>query len=294
MKTAVVGAGAIGGYLAAMLRDAGHAVTACVRTPFGSLRLETGGRTVRVDLDITDDPSRAQPVEWIVLATKVQDTGSASPWLDRLATAGSRILVAQNGIEQVEQVAPFANGAEVVPSVLYVAAERTRPGHVVHHGASRMIVPDGEHGDAVRRLFEGSALEVIPRRDFRTAAWKKLLANSAANPLTALTMRRMEVFGEPPIAGLARELLDETLKIGQAEGAQLDGTDIDDTLQLYERTRPDGGSSMLYDRLAGHSLEHEHLTGAILRAAGRNGIEAPLNRAMFALLDAIDGAEGRT
>lgn len=288
MKTAVVGSGAIGGYLAAMLCHAGHAVTACVRTPFDRLVLETGERTMRVDVTIVDDPSRMQAVEWIVLATKAQDTESAAPWLERLTGTGSRVLVAQNGVEQVEQVAPLIDGATVVPSVVYVAAERTRPGHVVHHGASRMIVPASEDGNAVRRLFAGSALEVAESGDFRTAAWKKLLANSAANPLTTLTMRRMEVFSERPVIELARALLAETVVVARAEGAALDASDIEDTLRLYAGTPADGGSSMLYDRLAGHSLEYEYLTGAILRAAERHDIGVPLNRAVYALLRAID------
>ena len=43
MKAAVIGAGAIGGYFAAMLADAGHDVTLCVRTPFETLTLEEDG-----------------------------------------------------------------------------------------------------------------------------------------------------------------------------------------------------------------------------------------------------------
>ena len=51
---------------------------------------------------------------------------------------------------------------------------------------------------------------------------------------------------------------------------------------------PSGGSSMLYDRLAGRPLEHEFITGAVVSAAARHGIAVPLNEALLALLRALD------
>ena len=41
---------------------------------------------------------------------------------------------------------------------------------------------------------------------------------------------------------------------------------------------------MLYDRLAGRSLEHEYLTGAVVAAGERHDVPTPLNAAMLALL----------
>jgi 2-dehydropantoate 2-reductase len=48
------------------------------------------------------------------------------------------------------------------------------------------------------------------------------------------------------------------------------------------------GSSMLYDRLAGRPLEHQFLTGEVVRRGQARGLPVPLNAAMLALLDAID------
>jgi 2-dehydropantoate 2-reductase len=51
-----------------------------------------------------------------------------------------------------------------------------------------------------------------------------------------------------------------------------------------------GGTSMLYDRLAGRPMEHDYMTGAVVRAAGQHGIDVPLNKAVLALLSALEGA----
>ena len=62
------------------------------------------------------------------------------------------------------------------------------------------------------------------------------------------------------------------------------------TLAFYDALPPDTGSSMLFDRLAGRPLEHQGLTGAVVRAADRHGLEVPLNRAILALLEGLDAA----
>lgn len=289
----VIGAGAIGGYLAAMLTEAGHKVTVCVRTRFDTLTIEGGNGRRSVPVDVVTDPIRVAEADWIILATKVQDTYSAKPWLDRLVGPRSTLLIAQNGIEQVERARLLAKFATIIPSIIYVSAERLKPGYIFHYGASRMIVPARDNGEATKALFAGSELEVVESRDFVTASWRKLLANIAANALTALTMRRMDVFAEQPIIALARGLLNEAVDVGQAEGAQLSARDVDDVLSMYANASPEGGSSMLYDRCSGRSLEHDHLTGALLRVAEKHGIEVPLNQAIFALLDAVDRAPGR-
>ena len=285
---AVIGAGAIGGYLAAMLADAGHDVTLCVRTPFHTLTIEDDGETRQVRARIVSDPQDVGPQDWVFLATKAQDTASAGPWLERLVRPGTRVVVAQNGIEHEERVRPLAAEAEIVPSVVYIAAERKGAGHILHHSSSRLIVPEGEAGHALTQMFEGSALDVSTESDFLTVAWKKLLANIVANPLTALTMRRMEVFGDPRMAELGLALVKEAIATGRAAGAALSEEDVRTTLAVYDRVKPDSGSSMLYDRLSGRSLENDHLTGALVRAADRHGVPAPLNRAIHALVAALD------
>ena len=294
MKAAVIGGGAIGGYLAAMLTDAGHDVTLCVRTPFERLVVEEpNGETRTVPVTIAGRPEEVQATDFVVLATKAQDTESAAPWLERLAGPETTILVAQNGIEQVSGTQPFARGATIVPAIVYIAAERKAPGHIVHHSNSQLVLPADAAGEAVAQRFAGADLTIEMADDFLTVAWRKLLSNIVANPVTCLSMRRIEVFSEPKVRSLALGLMREAIAAGRAEGAKLDDDDAERVLRSYEGVNPGSGSSMLYDRLAGRSLEHEHLTGAVVRAAERHGVDVPLNRAIYALVDALDRSAER-
>jgi 2-dehydropantoate 2-reductase len=286
---AIIGGGAIGGLFAAAAQAAGLDVTVCVRTPIPRLEIQIEGITRTIPVRIATDAGSVKPVDWVVLAMKAQDTPSAAPWLQRMMGSETMVVAAQNGIEHEQRIRPLINHAPLVPALVYVAVERIAPGRIVHHTGHRVVVPAGTPGAAFARALAGNGLlDIETHPDFITAAWLKLLSNIAANPLTALTMRRMDVFSEPAIHDLARALLLEAAATATAAGAHVSNEDAENILSLYQTYNPAGGSSMLYDRLNGSSLEHDHLTGAVVRAADRHGIAVPLNRAVLALLDALD------
>jgi 2-dehydropantoate 2-reductase len=85
-SVAVIGAGAIGGFFAAKLYEAGHEIALCVRTPIERLVLEQGGERREAPVRIATDPAGEGPVAWVFVATKAQDTvldgthAEASPW----------------------------------------------------------------------------------------------------------------------------------------------------------------------------------------------------------------------
>lgn len=287
---AVVGGGAIGGFLAGAVYDAGHAVTLCVRTPLDSLIVQTASRTHEVPATMVTDPDRVGPVDWLLLATKAHDTAGAAGWLTALADRRTVVLVAQNGVGHAERVAPLAGKAQVLPALVYVAAERPEPGRIVHRGGNRLVLPEGAAGRAFRHLMAGSGLRIELTNDFRTEAWRKLLHNLAGNPITALTLRRMDVFAQPDILQLARGLLTEGVAVAAAEGARVTLDEVEHIVRFYRTWTAEDGSSMLYDRLAGRGLEHELITGEVVRGGRRHHIPVPLNRAVLALLRGLDGA----
>ena len=288
-SVAIIGSGGIGGFLAASLIEAGRDVTLCVRTPFETLTIEHEGETRTVPVRIASEPSQVKPVRWILLTVKSQDTDSAAPWIAALAGPDTILVVIQNGIGHVERATPIAAGAEILPAVIWCSVERKTPGHVVHHGAKRMVVPEGRAGEAFARLFEDTGFSIEETGDFTTVAWGKLIGNLVANALTALTLRRTVIFEEPAIMDVARRILAEAITVAQAEGAKLTGSDADRVYGGLGRFGANAGTSMLYDRLSGRPLEHRYLTGALVEAADRHGIEAPVNRTLYALLEAVSG-----
>lgn len=285
----MIGGGAVGGLTAAFAREAGHDVTLCLRAPLDELTMETDGEVLRPDLRFVTAPEDAAPHDWVFLTTKAQDTEGAAAWLNALCGPDTVVAVIQNGIDHTERVAPLLpEGAEALPTLAYMAVERVAPGRIVHHFSSELHVPEGPSAERFAALLAGSRLKVRGVADFRTAAWRKLFTNVAANPLTALLGQRMHILSDPEMHRRAEEILLEALAVAQADGAQVDEEDVRRALRSNLAVGPGGGTSTLYDRLAGRPLEHEHITGAVVRAADRHGVDAPLNRLLLAMLRATD------
>lgn len=287
---AVIGAGAVGGVAAAALSELGRDVTLCVRRPFPVLTVETNDTIRKIPAKVETDPSRLSPVNWIFLATKAQDTAVAAAWLDVLAGPDTIVAVLQNGIDHAERIGPLLRHGRLLPAIVYAPGQAIAPGHIRADGAPRYVVPSGDMGAGLSVLFDGSGVTIEQSDDFVTAAWRKFLANISANPITALTMSRIGILRDPETRLFAKGLLAEAMVVGRAVGADLDDADIDVFLDAYAAHDPDGGTSMYFDRLAGRPMEHEYLTGALVRTAMRLDIDVPLNRAVLALLRGLAAA----
>jgi 2-dehydropantoate 2-reductase len=293
LNVAVIGLGGVGGGAAGSLAAAGrHDVIACVRQPIARFTLERAEGAVEAPLHVLTDPAQAKPVDWVLVCTKTHQTAATGPWLARLCTPATRVAVLQNGIDHVARVGPLARGAAIVPVLVYYNCERFAPDRVRirHAGPHDAVVADDEPGRAFVDLFDGTPLRITRSGDFATLAWRKLLINAVANPITALTLQRQAVLRRPDVQELCRAILDEAVAAARVEGVKLAEDEAARTIATLENFSGELGTSMYFDRLAGRRLEAEALTGAIVAAGDRHGMAVPLNRALLALLRAINDA----
>jgi len=293
LSVAVVGLGGVGGGAAGSLAAAGrHDIMACTRQSIARFTLERAEGPVEAPLRILADPAQAKPVDWVLVCTKTHQTAATGPWLARLCTPATRVAVLQNGIDQIVRVSPLVGGATIVPVLVYYNGERLAPDRVRirHAGSFVAVVADDDPGRAFVDLFEGTPLRIIRSGDFATLAWRKLLINAVANPITALTLQRQAVLRRSDIQDLCRGILDEAVAAARAEGVKLAEDETARTIATLENFSGELGTSMYFDRLAGHRVEVEALTGAIVAAGDRHGMAMPLNRALLTLLRAINDA----
>jgi 2-dehydropantoate 2-reductase len=286
---AVVGLGSIGGIITGLLCAADrHDVVACVRRPINHLTVERADGAIEVPLRAVSDPEQATRVDWVLLCTKTQDTSASAPWLERLCGPQTRVAVLQNGIGHAEKLAPLVGETTVVPTIVYYNGERLAPDRVRFRraGEYEFAVADDAGGQAFERLLEGTATRVLRSADFTTLAWRKLLINAVANPITALTLQRQAVFRRDDVHALCLSILEEATAAGRADDAQLAADEPAQIMKTLLTYPAEAGTSMYFDRLAGRPLEADALTGAIVAAGARHGVPTPLNGLLLTLLRA--------
>jgi 2-dehydropantoate 2-reductase len=285
-RVAIVGVGSIGGAIAGFLAMAGgHEIVLCTRRPLDQLTVTMPSGLVRVRARNVTAPENAEPVEWVIVATKAYDAEGASRWFSRLRAEGAPVAILQNGVEHRQRFAPYVEEEKVLPVVIDCPAERRSDGEVQVRGAAHMRVEDMPLGRAFAGLFEGSAVRVELVADFISAAWWKLCLNSVG-ALNALTLQPAGLLRDEAMGGLAAAMVAECVAVGRAEGAQLSDSLGDEVVAYYRAQPPDSVNSLLADRLAGRRMEIDARNGAIVRLGARHGIATPLNRMAVTLLNA--------
>lgn len=297
MSYALVGPGAIGATVAALIHSAGRDVVVCGRTPRDSIEvrpdpeLDFGGSVVLPGPVRTDPAEVDGPVDVVLLAVKDTQNDAAARWLDRLCGANTVVLALQNGVEQVERVGRICPQATVVPAVVWFSAEMQDEGWVRLRTSVRLVLPDEPAARTLADRLSGPRLSVDVDPEFATAAWHKLLVN-AVGGLMVLTGRKSGVFRRDDVAALGRAYLTECLAVARAAGVHLDESVVDETVAMFAGMPEDLTTSILTDREHGRPLEWEVRNGVIGRTARAHGIETPISDVLVPLLAAAGDGPG--
>ncbi len=284
---AIIGVGAIGGVTAALLeRTSQHQLTLCTRRPLPELIVKTPEGPFAAKLRNVTDPAAAEPVDWVLVATKVYDAETAAAWFPRLCEPHTPVAIIQNGVEHMENFTPFLPPDRILPVIIDCPAERQPDGSVVLRGSVRMQVARTPLGSRFVELFATSTAETVLEDDFLSAAWKKLCLN-AAGAVCALLAKPSGVLQDEALGRIVLDIISECMAVGRAEGARLDAGLGQQILARFREAPPDAVNSITADRLAGRPMEIEARNGVIVRKGRLHGISTPVNKMIVALLNGV-------
>ena len=313
MKICVVGAGAIGGYVAVRLAQAGHAVSAVARGPHlaairahGLKLVEAAQELVATDLEATDRIADLDTQDVVLLALKAHQIAAVVDDLPVLLGPDTVLVTLQNGIpwwyfqklrgpyadRVVETVDPggvLFNAIDpnrIIGCIGYPAATIVEPGVIRHIEGNRFPVGelDGSDSDRVRivsGLLEQADFKSRVLDDIRSEIWLKLWGNLTFNPISALTHSTLvDICQFPLTRELAAAMMTEAQVIGERLGARF----------RVPRERRIAGAegvgkhktSMLQDVEAGKPLEIDGMLGVVVELAEITGVEVPTLRALYA------------
>ncbi|MCX5891146.1 MAG: 2-dehydropantoate 2-reductase [Deltaproteobacteria bacterium] len=304
MKIAIIGPGALGCLLGALLFEAGEDVglvdyrpdrVALLRRQGLQVGTPAGGtRTVPVPIGL---PHEVAPADLTIVAVKAHQTRAAALDLPRLLAAGGLALSLQNGLGNLEIMAEAAGPARLLAGVAFLGVTRTAEGQVILAGQGLISigVPAGSQVSPVERArvvgaFTRAGLECRERDDIEAVLWEKLLVNVGINPLTALLRVPNGALPELPEAwDLALAAAFEALAVARAAGINLT-VDPEARLRQVCVATATNRSSMLQDVLAGRPTEIEALNGQVSARGAALGVDTPVNDLLTRLLQALGQA----
>ncbi len=312
MTFAIVGAGAIGGFLGARLALAGEKVTFVARGANleairrnGFTLIEEDGTGRRADCTaaaITD----AAPHDFVLLALKAHQVTSIASELPRLFHAGTALVTLQNGLpwwyvhklggpfegrpvrtaDPDGQVAANIGADRVIGTVVYPASELVAPGVVKVVEGNRFTLgePDGSKSERVLRLSEAltkAGFKAPVSGDIRAEIWLKLWGNATFNPISALTHATLvDICQFPETRALAFAVMAEAQTVAEKLGVR-SRISIEKRIAGAESVGAHK-TSMLQDVEAGRALELEALTGSVIELARLTETQTPHLDALYA------------
>ncbi len=293
MHIAVMGAGAVGCYYGAMLARAGHAVTligrpALVDAVRGSgLRLESAAFTGRVDVEATTDPAAVREASLVLFCVKSGDTETAGAQLAPHLAAEAGVLSLQNGVDNATRLSQVL-GREVIPSVVYVAAEMAGPGHVRHHGRGELVIGPSPHSAWLAAQLAAAGIPTQVSTAVLEALWSKLVINCAYNALSAIAQQPygMLIRGDG-VRQVMRDTFDECRAVASAQGIALPDTLWDATLAIAD-SMAGQRSSTAQDLARGKPSEIDYLNGTIVRLGAVHAIATPTNRSLWCTVKLLE------
>ncbi|HIE0192376.1 oxidoreductase [Serratia marcescens] len=287
---ALIGPGAIGTAIAAALHEVGRTPLLCGRTAHPQLILRHDEGEVVVPGPVLSDPRTvAHPYELVFVAVKTTQVADSAGWLAALCNKNTVVCALQNGVEQQSLLAPYVNGATVLPSVVWFPAQREQDASVRLRATPRLTLPDAPQAQAIADALSGSRCAVELSSDFLSIAWRKLLQNAAAG-LMVLANRRAGMFSRADITQLALAYLRECLAVARAQGAVLHDNVPEAIVDGFQRAPADLGTSILADRQANRPLEWDIRNGVVQRYGRLQGMPTPISDILVPLLAA--GSEG--
>ena len=297
MKIAVMGTGAIGGYIGARLRSVGADVTFIARGPHLTAIRERGLRILSPlgDLHIhpasaTDDPAGVGEVDLVLLGTKLYDVEVAAMAIAPMLRRGTAVLCLQNGVDAPEIVARLHGEERVIGGVVMINGETTGPGIIRHNALNRLTLGalDGASSalaNELASLTTTAGVETILSPDIRLEIWRKFLLLAPMAALSAMTRAPLVRIREQiDTWRLAEDGMREVVAVANAQGVALTEGDVQRTLAFVQAMPSTWRASLAVDLEQGRRLEIDWLSGTVCRLGEATGVATPFHRVAMGVL----------
>ncbi len=312
-RVAIVGAGAIGGWLGALLAQAGCAVSALARGDTlaalqrGGLQLHQDGKTISAPVQAAASAAALGVQDLVIVAVKAPALAGVVRGIAPLIGRHTVVLTAMNGVPwwffsgfggeragtRLQAVDPDGEIERAVPArhviggVVHASCSVDAPGVIRHHFGNGLIVgePSGEASGrvaALAALLQRAGINATVSPQIQKDIWYKLWGNMTVNPVSALTGATTDrILGDDLVRGFISSVMLEARTIGERIGIPIDQQPEDRhavTLKLGAFK-----TSMLQDVEAKKPVELDALVAVVRELGQLTGVPTPFTDALLGL-----------
>ena len=314
-RIAIIGAGAIGGTLGALLARDGQDVTLLGRAEHVAAMRRDGLRVDGALGAFTVPVAACESLDFrpdlALLTVKTQQVAAAvREHQDRLT--GVPLVTLQNGVRSDDLVAELLPREQLLSGVVMMNAQYLTPGRVTISYPGSLVIgrpfgPNDDHAGEVARLL-GRAVPTRLSDNILGAHWLKLIVN-LNNALAAITDRSVrQIYEDPYLGRLGVRLMREGMRVAARSAIRLESLpDLTVGLARLSTLLPVGLSarvaaakarrierewplvvSTLQSIRRGSGTEIDYLNGEVVRQGERVGAPAPLNAAAVELVHRVE------
>ena len=319
MKICVVGAGAIGGMMAAKLAHSGHELSVIARGAHleairnnGLKYIEKGEELVITNITATADMEEITGQDVVLLGVKAHQIGPIADKLSGMLAPDGVIVTLQNGIpwwyfqklpgeyqdsivrtvDPDGAIAAAIDPDRIIGCIAFPAATIDEPGVIRHIEGNRYPVGelDGSESERVQAIcnaFVEAGFKSFVLPDIRSEIWLKLWGNLSFNPISALTHSTLvDICQFPQTRALAAQMMTEAQQIAEKLGASF-RVSLDRRIEGAEGVGKHK-TSMLQDLEVGKALEIDGMLGVVIELGEQTGIPTPAMNTVFALVSLLN------
>lgn len=304
-RISVVGAGAVGCYFGGMLARAGARVTLIGRAPRveainrDGLFIDSINFKETVSVSASTELAAVRDADLVLFSVKTVDTENVAKLLAPYLAPDTVMVSLQNGVDNAERI-DFAAGIQVIPAVVYIAAEMVGLGRVKHSGRGDLIVGDQSPGsDAtasdlakIATTFIRAGVPCRVSQNITVELWEKLIMNCAYNALSALVRAKYgRIARDPGTIEVMKRVVDEAVAVGNAAGIKLSADKMfAAVLKLGSEAMPEAISSTAQDIARGKPTEIDSLNGFLVRRGAELVVPTPVNETLYSLVKLLEQA----
>jgi 2-dehydropantoate 2-reductase len=288
----------VGGYVGARLAQAGANVHLIARGTYlealreDGLHVQSVAGDFEVALPATEDPADIGPCDYVLFTVKSFDTEEAAREVHPLLHDDTAVISLQNGLDNEKQLAAEIGREHVMGGVAYIFSTIADPGVIEHTGGPTSFTYgelDGARSARAERFQNwcdrADGMDAELSDAIRTELWEKAAFICAQAGMTATVRLPLgEIRSQEASWEMYRRIIEEVCSVGEATGVDLPDETVSRWMEFAGDLGADSYSSLHYDLTQDKPMELEALHGTVVRRGRENGVDVPMNEAVYAIL----------